>query len=51
MIFNITNSYDFTTLTTIRKNLFLIEPTKKHNKYPLVKGLDFFFLQQKKFMQ
>ena len=49
--FNISNSYDFTTLTTIRKNLFLIELTKKHNKYPVIKGLDFFFLQQKNFMQ
>ena len=27
--FNITNSYDFTTLMKIRKNLFLIELTKK----------------------
>ena len=49
--FNISNSYDFTTLTTIRKNLFLIELKKKHNKYPVIRGLDFFFLQQKKIMQ
>ena len=40
--FNITNSYHFTTLTAIRKNLFLTELTKKHNKYPAVKGLHFF---------
>ena len=44
---NITNSYDFITLTTIRKNLFLIELTKKHNKYPVIKGLDFFFSNKK----
>ena len=49
--FNITNSYDFTTLTAMRKNLFLIELTKKYNKYPVIKGLDFSFLQQKNFMQ
>ena len=41
--FNKTNSYDFTTLTTIRKKLFLIELTKKHNKYLVIKVLDFFF--------
>ena len=40
--FNITNSYHFTTLTAIRKNLFLTELTKKHNKYPVIKGLHFF---------
>ena len=45
--FNITNSYDFTTLTTIRENLFLIKLTKKHNKYPVIKGLDFFFSNKK----
>ena len=44
--FNITNSFDFTTLTTIRKNLLLIELTKKHNKYPylMVEYKDFLFL-------
>ena len=40
--FNITNSHDFTTLTTIRKKSLLIELTKKHNKCPIIKGLDFF---------
>ena len=29
--FNITNSFDYTTLMTLRKNLFLMELTKKHN--------------------
>ena len=44
--FNITNSFDFTTLTTIRKNLLLLELTKKHNKYPylMVEYKDFLFL-------
>ena len=40
--FNITNSYDFRSLTVMRKKSFLIELTKMHNKYITIKGLDFF---------
>ena len=47
--FNITNSYDFTSLMVMRKNSFLMELTKMHNKYPAVKGLDFFYSPTKKF--
>ena len=46
---NITNSYDFTNLTALRKNLFLIEMTKKHHKYQNVRGLDSFFSPTKNF--
>ena len=40
--FNITNSYDFRSLTVMRKKSFLMELTKMHNKYITIKGLDFF---------
>ena len=35
--FNITNSYDFTSLTVMRKNSFLMELTKMHNNIRLLK--------------
>ena len=45
--FNITNSFDYTTLMTLRKNLFLMELTKKHNKYPSKAGLDLLYSPKK----
>ena len=47
--FNITNSYDFTSLMVMRKNSFLMELTKMHNKYLTIKGLDFFYSPTKIF--
>ena len=47
--FNITNSYDFTSLTVMRKNSFLMDLTKMHNKCPTIKGLDFFLFSNKKY--
>ena len=47
--FNITNSYDFTFLMVMRKNSFLVELTKKHNKYPSKAGLDLLYSPTKKF--
>ena len=41
--FNITNLYDFTALTSIRKNSYLSEITKAHKSNPNTRGLDEFY--------